>query len=218
SGLNALAGIVLFLIILVALYWVAGKSQQRLDLTSNKMYTLSDSSRNLLTKLGDRATITVYATEKDTPSQWTEKRDELRQLLAQYRTISGGKVQFTFRDPLPGTDAEKAAQDAGMEASLMQEASTTSFKLNQGYFGLVAEYKGKNEKIPSINPNVSMEYQLTRALNKVAAVNVPKIGIMAPGGNPLMGQEGNFTFLNSALKSEGFDVTELDAQAMKDLS
>lgn len=217
SGLNALAGTVLFLIILVGLYWVAGKTQKRLDLTRDKIYTLSESTRAMLAKLQDRVTVTVYATEKDTPAEWTEKRDELRQLLAQYRNISRGKVQFAFRDPVPGTDTEKAAQDAGMESSLMQESSTTSFKLNQGYFGLVAEYRGKNEKIPFIHPSVSMEYQLTRAINKAGSVVLPKIALMTPAGNPLMGQGSNYTFISRSLTSEGFEVTELQPNEIKDL-
>jgi gliding-associated putative ABC transporter substrate-binding component GldG len=218
SGLNAIAGTVLFLLILIGAYWLAGKSHQRADLTRNKMYTLSDSSRNLLKKLQDRVTVTIYATEKDTPPDWTEKRNELRELMSQYRNISEGKIQYTFRDVSPGSESAKAATDAGMEPSLMQESSTTSYKINQGFFGLQAEYKGKSETIPFIDPNTSLEYQLTRVINKVAAVNIPKIGVVAPGGNPLMGQPGNFTALTGALQEEGFEVSELQPTQLKDLS
>jgi len=218
SGLNVVAGTVLFIVILLGLYWLAGKSQQRIDLTANKMYTLSDSTRNLLKDLKDRVTITVYATEKDTPPEWTEKRNELRELLSQYRSISNGRVQYTFRDVSPGSEGAKAATDAGMEPSLMQQASATTYQINQGYFGLQAEYKGKSEPIPFIDPNTSLEYQLTRVINKVAAINIPKIGIVAPAGNPMMGQTGNFTQLSAELENEGFEVSELQATALGELS
>lgn len=218
SGLNALAGTVLFFLILVGIYWLAGQGhRQRIDLTGQHLYTLSDASKKLLQQLNDRVTVTVYATEKDTPPEWTEKRNELRELLAQYRNLSNGKLQFTFKDVTPGAENAKAATDAGMQPSLMQEASSTSYKINQGYFGLQAQYKGKSETIPFISPNVSLEYQLTRVINKVAQVNIPKIGLMAPGGNPMMGQQGNFNDLRQELEGQAFEVVDVEPTAVKDL-
>lgn len=218
SGFNVILGCLLVFVVLAGVYWLAGKSHQRLDLTRNKMYSLSDSSRNLLAKLNDRVTVTVYSTEKDTPPEWTQRREELRELLTQYRTVSNGKVQFTFRDVTPGSgsDAEKAAQQAGMEASLMQQSSATELKLNKGYFGLQAEYRGKSETLPFLTGN--LEYQLSRIINKVAAVDVPEVGIVAPQGNPLMGQGSQFSFVEQELENEGFKVTPLQADGLNDLS
>src|SRR5690606_4414525 len=137
STLNVIIGSLLFLVTLVGVYWLASKTHQRIDFTRNNMYSLSDSSRDLLQKLEDRVTMTVYATEKGTPPEWTALREELRELLTQYRNISDGKLQFTFIDVNPGTDAEKDAREAGMEPSLMQTASSTEFKINQGYLGQI---------------------------------------------------------------------------------
>jgi gliding-associated putative ABC transporter substrate-binding component GldG len=218
SGLNVIIGCVLLLVVLVGLYWLAGNAHQRLDLTRNNIYTLSDSTRDIIKKLEDRATITVYTTENDAPPDWSQRREQLRELLIQYRNVSNGKVQFTFHDVTPGSgsEAEKAAQNAGMEASLMQQASATELKLNKGYFGLQAEYRGKSETIPYLAG--ALEYQLTRVINKVASVSNPEIGFLAPQGNPLMGQGSQFSLLQNELEQEGFKVTALEPTALKDLS
>ncbi len=219
SGINVVAGCVLLFVALIGLYWLATNAHQRIDLTRNKIYTLSDSTRGIIRDLDDRVTITIYATENGTPPDWNERRQQLRELLVQYRTESGGKVQFNFVDVIPdsGSSAEKAARDAGMEASLMQQASATELKLNKGYFGLQAEYRGESETIPFlIGP---LEYQLTRVINKVAAVSTPEIGLMVPAGNPLMGQASQYSILQSELEHEGFEVTTLDPSSLsEDLS
>jgi len=218
SGLNVVLGCVLMFVVLAGLYWLAGSLHKRVDLTRNHVYTLSQNSKDILKKLQDKVTITVYTTEKDTPAEWTQRVDDLKELLTQYRSASNGKVQFTLRDVTPGSDspAEKAAREAGMEASLMQQSSATELKLNKGYFGLQAEYRGKSESIPFLAGN--LEYQLTRAINKVAAISTPEIGFMAPQGNPLMGQQSQFSLLHNELEEEGFKVTDLQPTSLGDLS
>ena len=98
----------------------------------------------------------------------------------------------------------------------MQQASATELKLNKGYFGLVAEYRGSSEAIPYIN-NSNLEYQLSRVINKVAGVETPKIGFIAPGGNPLMGQGSQFSILKQELEGESFEVVELQPSNLENL-
>lgn len=217
SGTNVVVGCLLLLVVLIGLYWLAGNAHKRFDLTRNKAYTLGESTRHIVKNLEDRATITVYVTEKGTPPEWSQRRDELRELLIQYRNVSNGKVQFSFVDVTPdsNSDQEKAAQNAGMEASLMQQSSATELKLNKGYFGLQAEYRGKSETIPFLAG--PLEYQLTRVINKVATVDQPEVALVAPQGNPLMGQGSQYSLLQNELEEEGFKVTALDAGGLKDL-
>src|SRR5690606_10277450 len=137
SGFNVIVGCVLLLVVLVGIYWLASNSRQRVDLTRNQIYTLSGSTREILGGLDDRVTVNVYATEEGTPPEWTQRHDQLRELLVEYRSASNGKVQFTFHNVRPGSEEEKAAESAGMQASLMQQASVNELKLNKGYFGLV---------------------------------------------------------------------------------
>ncbi len=220
SGLNVLIGSILILVVLIGAYWLAGKSHQRLDLTRNNMYSLSDASRSLLTRLEDRVTVSVYATEENSPPEWTQRREELRELLTEYRNVSGGRVQFTFRDVSPGSgsESEKAARDAGIDAQLMQQSSATGVSLNKGYFGLTAEYRGKGETIPYMASSQSLEYQLSRVINKAAAVSIPAIGLLAPAGNPLMGQPSQFSMVKAQLEAEAFSVSELQPAALKNLA
>lgn len=211
-GTNVVIATVLFLVILGAINFFAEKARWRVDLTSMKQYTVSKATRDLLGRLQDVVKVTVYATQQNTPPDWTEQRNQLRDLLYEYRLISRGKINYSFRDPSADPEIEREAQQAGIQELLMTEQSATEVGVKKGYFGMQLEYKGKPETIEALSPGQSMEYELTRAINKVAEVRIPKVGVMAPGGNPLMGQRGNFTAINQFLGQESYTVTEVQAE------
>jgi gliding-associated putative ABC transporter substrate-binding component GldG len=216
-GANNILAAILLLAILMLVYWFAAQTNARLDLTRNHIYTISPYTNKLLANLKDKVTVTVYASEKDTPPEVTEKRSQLRELLTEYRKRSNGKVQFTFKDPSSDPKIEQEAKQARMEPQLMQQASVNDFRVQQGYLGFSVDYKGKNEPVPYLNSGSSLEYSLTSAINKVAQVDTPTIGLMVPQGNPMMGEQSPYSILQQLLQKEGFVVKSLTATDLSDL-
>lgn len=215
-GTNVLLGTALFLVILGALNFMAERSNWRVDLTRNKSFTLSESSQGILRGLKDKVTVTVYATEKGVPAEVAEQRDQLRSLLLQYRNVSSGRVSFTFRDPAADPDALTKAEQAGIPAVQMQTLGDAEFSIKEGYFGMVLQYMGKSQTIPVVRPDSSLEYQLTNAINKLAQVNIPTVGVVAPQGNPFMGDQGNFRVVRQLLQEEGYTVKSIEPSRIRD--
>ncbi|MCX7625089.1 MAG: GldG family protein [Candidatus Sumerlaeaceae bacterium] len=214
-GMNVVVGTILFFVVLLAINFFAGKSRVRLDLTRGKQYTISDATRKILTSLKDRVNITVYATMQETPPDWTEQRNQLLDLLQEYRLASRGKVHFTFKDPSADPKIEEEAQRRGIREQTMQKVGATELSLKAGYLGFVVDYKGKTETVPALRPEQSVEYQLTRAINKAAQVNVPTVGILAPAGNPFFGEQGKYDLVPRYLEEEGYKIENLDASKLK---
>lgn len=217
-GANAIIGTILLAIILLGVNWFAGRMQARIDLTRNQLYTTSVATENLLKNLEDQVTVTVYATEKDTPPEWTEQRRQLRDLLQEYRRKSNGKLRYSFKDPSSDEKVGQEAQSAGIREQQMQQASMTEFSLKVGYLGFVVSYKGKTEAVAALSPSSSLEYQLTRAINKVAEVNIPTVGVVAPQGNPMMGQESPYQLVSQLLENEGFTVRNFSPDRLGETS
>lgn len=215
-GTNVLLGTALFLVILGALNFMAERSNWRVDLTRNKSFTLSESSQGILRGLKDKVTVTVYATEKGVPAEVAEQRNQLRSLLLQYRNVSSGRVSFTFRDPAADPDALTKAEQAGIPAVQMQTLGDAEFSIKEGYFGMVLQYMGKSQTIPVVRPDSSLEYQLTNAINKLAQVNIPTVGVVAPQGNPFMGDQGNFRVVRQLLQEEGYTVKSIEPSRIRD--
>jgi ABC-2 type transport system permease protein len=215
-GTNVVIASVLFLVVLGALNYFATSFRWRLDMTATKEFTVSEATKKLLGKLKDKATVTVYATEQDTPPDWSEQRNQLRDLLYEYRLLSGNKVQYKFLDP-SNDKIKQEAEEKGIREQPMQKVSTTEVSVKVGYLGMIVQYSGKSEVIPVIVPQSSLEYQVTRAINKVAEVDIPTIGIIAPGGNPYMGEAGNFQVVSQFLEQEGYKTKTLEPTRLNDL-
>lgn len=216
-GTNVIAATVLFLVVLVAANYLAGHSRWRLDLTNGKQFTITPSTDDILHQLKDIVNVTVYATEENTPPDWTEQRNQLKNLLNEYRIRSKGRVKYSFKDPGSDPKLEREAQQAGIREQAMQQASETELSVKAGYLGLTVQYQGKSETIPVVSPQSPLEYQLTRAINKVAQVSIPTIGLLAPQGNPYMGDQGNFALISQLLQQEGYTVKNLDEHKLGDL-
>lgn len=214
-GTNVVIGTILFFAVLLAINFFATKSRMRMDLTRGKQYTISEATRKILTSLKDRVNVTVYATMQETPPDWTEQRNQLLDLLQEYRLASRGKVHFTFKDPSADPKIEEEAQKRGIREQTMQKVGTTELSLKAGYLGFVVDYKGKTETVPALRPEQSVEYQLTRAINKAAQVNVPKVGILAPAGNPFFGEQGKYDLVPRYLEEEGYKIENLEASKIK---
>jgi|GEM_PF-2298342 gliding-associated putative ABC transporter substrate-binding component GldG len=213
-GTNVVVGTILFLAVLVALNFFATKSRVRIDLTRSKQYTISEATRRILSSLKDRVNVTVYATMQETPPDWTEQRNQLFDLLQEYRVASRGKVYFTFKDPSADPKIEQEAQQKGIREQTMQKVGTTEINLKAGYLGFVVDYKGKTETVPALRPEQSVEYQLTRAINKAAQVNVPTVGIIAPSGNPFFGEQGKYDLVPRYIEEEGYKIKNLEASKL----
>jgi len=75
QGTLAATGVLIVLAILVAVNYIAKQQSKRWDLTAAKQYTLSDQSRNILTKLDAPLEVLVF----DRETEFQRFRDRLRE-------------------------------------------------------------------------------------------------------------------------------------------
>src|SRR5438477_13175083 len=74
-GTLAATSVLVVLGILIAINYIGAKQNKRWDLTANKQFSLSDQSRNILTKLDSPLQVLVFAKEPDFP-QFQDKLKE----------------------------------------------------------------------------------------------------------------------------------------------
>lgn len=216
-GSNAVISIVLLLVALFALNFIADRSRLKMDMTKNKEWTVAPATESILKKLSSQVNVTVYATSEGTPPAWTEQRNQLRDLLTEYRSLSDGKVRFSFVDPSKDKSMERKAQENNIRRQLMAQESASELNAREGYLGFTVEHKGKTQSVGVISPNHPLEYQLTMAINKVAQVDIPKIALIAPMGNQYTGEPGQYSMIQQVFAQEGYDIAPMQATAMRSL-
>ncbi len=108
---QSLLTLTLLLVVLVLLNVVSYHFYERLDLTKEKRYTLSNATKELLKNLNDDIFIRVYL-EGEFPAGLKRLKNATQDMLAEFRAASKGSIHFVFEDPLAGKN-EKEKKEIG---------------------------------------------------------------------------------------------------------
>lgn len=147
----------------------------RIDLTSNRRFTLSDGTKQTVKSLPDRTTITVYASG-NLPGSMQLVFTELTDLLKDYQRFSS-KLIVKILYPDQDINAASQARSAGIEEVTFNRIGAGKFEIQSGFLGLEIRYGEKREVMPFINDVSDLEYQLTKRIRKLTAEKEKIVGI-----------------------------------------
>ncbi len=214
-------GIAAMLAILVAVNFILSGLRVRKDLTEDKVYTLSDGTREILKKIDTKVKIRFYYTQKENqmPVMLKNYARRIEDLLVEYRQAAPKFIEIEKLDPQPDTDAEDSANLDGVDGQMIQ----TGEKI---YLGVSISSLDQKVALPFLSPDRErqLEYDLSRAISRVARPEKPVVGVMSAlpvfgqAPNPMMmrmGQQGQqqpeWTAI-SELKQD-FEVKEIEMTA-----
>jgi ABC-type uncharacterized transport system involved in gliding motility auxiliary subunit len=176
------AGVVVMLVILVAIYVVVGAFKARIDLTEEKLYTLSPGTKAILEKVRNSDTpiqINFYCTQdsKEMPVQLKTYAQRVEELLEEYRKAAGGNIEIKKFDPKPDTEAEDSANLDGVEGRMLGGGLGFGDKI---YLGMAIHQLDAKEVV-QLSPDREklLEYDISRAIGRVVSPEKPIIGVMS---------------------------------------
>jgi ABC-type uncharacterized transport system involved in gliding motility auxiliary subunit len=153
----------------------------RIDLTGDKIYSISEVSRRVVTTLSEPLTIDVFFT-RNLPAPYNNNERYLRDLLEEYAIYANKYFNFRFYDVSPDegdlNPDSRANQDLasnyGISPIQIQVIDEDEVKFQKAYMGLVIIHGDLLERIPTITSVDRLEYQLTTAImklnNKISAL------------------------------------------------
>ncbi len=171
---QAIIRALLVLGILVVVNVISVRLFDRLDLTKQKVYTLSDASKRLVRSFDDRVTVRAYFTE-DLPAPYNNNRREVLDMLNEYKAYAGGNLQYEFVNP-EGEKGEQEAQQQGIPPVDVQVVKEDKFEVKRAYLGLVMMYEDRKETLPVIQNLGSLEYDISSALKRLTTRAKKRIG------------------------------------------
>jgi ABC-type uncharacterized transport system involved in gliding motility auxiliary subunit len=173
--LYSTAGVIALALILIALNYILSPARGRVDLTEGKVFTLSEGTRAILTKLESPVKIRFYYTQGEaTPVGLKTFAQRVEDLLSEFRSVSGGKVVVEKYNPQPDSEAEESATLDGIEGQMLNTGE-------KFYLGLSISQLDDKVAIPVLTPERErlLEYDLTRAVARVSTAKKPVIGVMS---------------------------------------
>lgn len=212
-------GVAAMFLILLAIGVIGNTLKVRLDLTEEKLYTLSQGTRDILNKIDTPVVINYYATrgENEMPMVLKNYAKRVEDLLAEYRQASRGQIEIRKFDPQPDTEAEDSARLDGVEGQSLSQGGLVSLG-NRIYLGLAVISLDSKETIPFLDPSREnlLEYDLTRAIAKVIDPTKPDLGVMSSlpvfgqmNPNPMMGGRGSEPWYFIRELQRDFNVREV---------
>jgi ABC-type uncharacterized transport system involved in gliding motility auxiliary subunit len=179
--LGSIAALALVLAAFFAVNILAAAAMRpvRVDLTQDKLYTLSEGSRKIARGLPGPVKLTLYfsTAASDGIPQIKSYAARVRELLEGYARESGGKITLEVVDPEPFTEAEDRAVGAGLAAMPTGGAGAPTL-----YFGLVATNDTDGQKIiPFFDPGGEqfLEYEVSRVIYALSNPAKHTIGVIS---------------------------------------
>ena len=169
-------------------------SNVRLDLTENKLFTLSDGSREIVQTIDEP--VNLYFFFSETASQdLTSLRAyavRVRELLEEYALAGGEKINLRIIDPEPFSEAEDEANGFGLQSVPVSAAG------DELYFGLAGTNALDEVVVISFfqpDKEEFLEYEISKLIQGLVIAKKPVIGVLS--SLPVQGEVNMSTFQNT---------------------
>ena len=182
--------IAFILINLISMNWFI-----RFDLTDNKMYSLSNSSKQTIEKIDDPLTIDLYFSD-DLPGQLQNNKRYVQDLLEEYAAYSNN-ISFYFITN--DEDFNSKAQADGIQSQDLQVIENDEISFKTIFMGMKIRFGGKSEVIQLLGISTGLEYMLTKAIKKLTDQKEMTISI-AQVGTRMHNNENLNTILSERFK------------------
>ncbi|SUD30197.1 gliding motility ABC transporter auxiliary component-like protein [Pseudomonas fluorescens] len=158
------------------LVWVLKVPNYRLDLSDDKIHTLSPSTEALLATLEVPMDLYFFNSSQPRKSEALNRHGEyIAMLLKAYESAAKGNITLHLIDPRPFSEDEYKAEVLGLDS-------------RHGLFGLIGTRANQEpQKIQRFDPTRArfLEYEISRLIHNVARQEQPTIGLIS--GLPMEG-------------------------------
>jgi ABC-2 type transport system permease protein len=204
---------------LVAANAVAGRATVRLDVTGERLSSVSAETRRLLAELPDDRPVFVQAfLSPNVPEPFVQARSNLIGILEEIDALSGGKVQVLIEDTEPFTDAAVNAREKfGIRPRAMRDVAAGRAEINEVFLGVAFTAGAAQQVIPFFDRGLPTEYEIMRTIRVVSGTERKRVGVVDTmvkifGGQNLASEQQmpRWSVVNELQKQ--YEVVEVNAE------
>lgn len=196
---SQLISFIITLIIIVVVNVIASFVYTRFDLTSEKRYTLSDTSKEILRNLDDYVYFRIYL-EGEFPAGFKKLRKETKEMLDEFRAYSKF-IDYDFINPSESNDAAERSETYkilyqsglnptelsiqtkdGAQQIVIWPCALVSYKNKELPLDLLDTQVGKSSQDALNNSAQNLEYKFISAIKDLTQKNRPNIAFIEGHG------------------------------------
>ncbi|WP_443192157.1 GldG family protein [Pseudomonas indica] len=174
------AGLLLIALAFLAFNMVSSLAftDARLDLTEQKLYTISDGTRRILDDLDEPINLYFFYSDKTAKDLVTLRNyaKRVEEMLKAYERAADGKIKLHIVDPEPFSEDEDKAAEFGLQAVPLNQGG------EQVYFGLAGTNSLDGVQIIPFFPmdqEEFLEYEISRLVQSLAKPDRPVVGVLS---------------------------------------
>lgn len=182
------------------------------DVTEEKLFTLSDKSKEIVQKLDDNIIIKAFFT-KDMPPQISETPRVLKDFLKELRTASEGKIVIEFIDPDESETNKSIADEFFIQPVPVNIIEDDRMSVRKIYSGLVFLYEDKKEIVPFVTFEnlTTIEYDIMNVISKLIKDKKPNLGVVTDYNTaPLNNLKNGLTALSQHYNLSTVELSKID--------
>jgi len=167
-------------IAVISLNAVIGRTALRLDVTAERLHSLSRETRSLIAELPDDRPVFIQAfISPEVPESLVQVRANLLGTLRELDSIAGAKAQVLVEDTEPFTDVARDAREKfGIVPREIPNLRNARFGFSEVFMGIAITCGAEEEVIPFLDRGLSPEYEITRSMRVVARTDRKRIGLV----------------------------------------
>lgn len=196
---HEISSLIITLIIIVLINIIGSYVYTRFDLTSEKRYTLSDTSKDILRNLDDYVYFRVYL-EGDFPAGFKKLRKETKEMLDEFRAYSKF-IDYEFINPSESDDQAERSEtykilwqsglnyytetiqtNNGIQQIMIWPGIIMSYRENEMGIDLLSGESGQSQETVLNNSAQDLEYKLISAIKDISTTNRKTIAFISGHG------------------------------------
>ena len=193
---QSLLQLVLLVSILVILNVLSRFAFSRIDMTQEKRFTLSQSSKQLSKDLKDIIFFKIYL-DGDLPPGFNRLKNSLKELLDEFRVYSGDNIEYEFIDPSASSDEKEKMQlykqlagkgliptnleqkdQAGQSQKIIFPGAIVTYRSKEYPLQILKSKMGSSPEQMLNNSIENLEYEISSMLRRITVERGLSVGFL----------------------------------------
>ena len=152
--------------IVVTVNVLASQYFRRADFTENKLYTISDVTKDIVSNLDDIVSIKAYFSDP-LPVQIQGLPQEVDDMLYELRIKSQGNLTYERINPMEDEELQQKLAQKGIMPVQMTVVEKDQRQQINGWLAMTISYGEKTEVIPVVQNTTDLEYEITSRIYRL---------------------------------------------------
>ncbi|MDO9694795.1 MAG: GldG family protein [Candidatus Latescibacteria bacterium] len=163
---------------------LGGFGGTRIDLTSERLYTMAPAAKDILKGLKAPVQVKLYITGAAAmPTELKTLERDVTDKLRDYAQASDGMIQYSIHDPQDDEDLQAKLAERGVQPFQVQSIEKDEIGVKLIWSAMTVAYKDRPEEVmPQILPQslATFEYDLISRIYRLTRDRDPKVALVAP--------------------------------------